>query len=212
MNNDSKPFKQAVKSYYESKNIPAEKLLLLSELSDKIGSHATETKNSTTHKHKTGMWSLTASAIAASLIVTLFTIGYNQQPEIITAAYDDAIKDANLFNGLASQQKEWIAVNHIAPAPAEYEIEMSSFCNLSGHKTTHLRIADRQQEKGKINVFFKIGQKPYLLGRTSGKKDNMYWKVLKAKDNLTVIVLYSEDMHEKAVNNIIHNMLPGITV
>lgn len=209
MNNDAKPFKQAVSSYYRSKKMSAEKLQSLSALYGQFERENVSKKVKPTHRNRLRVWSYSASAIAASLIAAILFVSYQQQPELITAAYDDILKDANLNNGLAAQQKEWIAVNHIAPAPAEYKIEMSKFCELSGLKTTHLRIAGQLQ--GKVNIFFKKGPRPYRFGKTSGKKDSMYWKVLESKKDLTVILVYTEDMREKVVNNIINKMLPDLT-
>jgi len=63
-----------------------------------------------------------------------------QQPRIIVAAYEDTIKDAHLTNGFMQQLKSWIAVNQILPASEQYQVEMRSFCDLKGQKTTYLRI------------------------------------------------------------------------
>lgn len=207
-NDDVKPFKQAVNSYYKSKNLSAQKLQVLTELTENIESDNSHKANTVVSQNRANIWTWSASAIAASLMIAIFTIGYQQQPEIITAAYEDTLKDAQLNNGFAQQQKDWIAVNQILPAPAQYQVEMSKFCDLGGQKTTHLRIAGQHQ--GKMNVFFKKGSQPYRFGKTSGKTNNMHWKVLESNKDITVIVMYSEDMREPVVNKIINNMLPDL--
>jgi len=209
MNNDNvKPFKQAVNSYYKSKNLSAEKLQVLSELTENIESKSSNKANKVAYKYRPNIWAWSASALAASFMIATLVIGYYQQPDIITAAYEDTIKDAELNNGFAQQHKDWIAVNQILPAPAEYPVEMSKFCDLNGEKTTHLRIAGQTQ--GKMNVFFKKGPQPYRLGKTSGKTENMRWRVLESNKDITVIVMYTEDMRENVVNNIITKMLPDL--
>ena len=216
MNNDTKSFKQAVNSYYKNKELSDEKMHLLSELTKNIDTNNVNNVNnvnneeSSTHRRRSSMWSISISAIAASLLVAVIMVGFQQQPEIITAAYHDINFDSHLNNGFAQQQKEWIAVNHISPAPAQYKVEMSKFCELAGHTTTHLRIAGTEQ--GKMNIFFKKGLRPYRFGKKSGKKDDMYWKVLESKQDFTVIVLYTEDMRENVVNQIINKMVPDLIV
>ena len=210
MNNDTKPFKQAVSSYYKNKELSDEKIQSISKLTKNIEAKNINNEKSSIHRRKSSMWSISISAIAASLLVAVIMIGFQQQPEIITAAYNDIKIDSHLNNGFAQQQKEWIAVNHILPAPAQYNIEMSKFCELAGHQTTHLRIAGA--ERGKMNIFFKKGLRPYRFGKKSGKKDDMFWKVLESKQDFTVIVLYTEDMRENVVNKIINKMVPDLIV
>lgn len=202
-NKNSVPFKQAVKSHYESKGLSDEKLDKLSKLSEDFSTES-KVKNKSIYTR----WSLPISAVAASLIIAMVFLGVQREPEIITAAYNDILQDANLSNGYSQVQKDWIRVNNILPAPTDYNVEMSKFCNINGVKTTHLRIAGTHQ--GKMNVFFKKGNLPYRLSKSSGKTENMHWKVLESNKDITVIVMYTEDMRENVVNKIIGVMLPDL--
>ena len=208
MNNDAKPFKQAVKSYYSGKTLAEDKLQALSALYDK---HNVQDSRDNVRAIKTGQrrkWIYATSAIAASLFAVVLSVAYLQTPALITAAYADVQKDASLNNGLAAAQQEWISANHIAPIPAQYKVEMSKYCDLDGFRATHFRIAGEHQ--GNMNIFFNKGPRPYTFGRSSGKTDDLYWKVLESRQGFTVVVMYTEDMREKVVNTILNTMLPGI--
>jgi len=200
-----KPFKQALKLHFQSKKLSDEKYKLLSELSKNINPENNDRKNKTVPIYQNRIWTLSASAIAASLIIVISMFNYQPQPNIITAAYNDVVNDSKLNNGFAQQHKDWIAVNQILPVPVQYQVEMSKFCNLDGQKTTHLRIAGLQQ--GKMHIFFKKGSLNFNNKISTGKTKNMYWKILKSSNDITVIVMYTKDMREHTVTKIINKML-----
>jgi len=204
MNDESRekiPLKKAVKSYYSDKKLSDGQLKELSSLNDNLVS-----ANIPLRVHKFGIFPF--SAIAASIFIFIALMSYNKDPDIITAAYNDIIHDEKLSNGLSDVHKNWIAVNDIQAAPSDYNVEMSKFCNINGFKTMHLRIAGKYQ--GKMNLFFKKGTRPYWFGKSSGKTKDMNWKVLESSKDITVIVMYTKDMRENVVNNIIEEMLPDL--
>jgi len=204
MNDESReeiPLKKAVKSYYADKKLSAEQLEKLSSLSDNPVSDIKPLR-----VHKFGMFPF--PAIAASILIFIAFFSYNKNPDIITAAYSDIIHDEKLSNGLSDVHKNWIAVNEIKAAPSDYNVEMSKFCDIDGFKTMHLRIAGKYH--GKMNLFFKKGSRSYRFGKSSGITKDMKWKVLESNKDITVIVMYTKDMRENVVNNIIGTMLPDL--
>jgi len=149
-------------------------------------------------------------SIAASFVLFVLVTNYIQLPKIITAAYADIKKDSSLDNGMQPSMQQWLDENHIAQVPQEYPVKMSKFCTLDQAITTHLRIAGISQ--GEINIFFYNGERPLYWRDRSGTMDNMNWKVIKVRDNLSMVVLYSYDMRIKSVQYILNEMLPGLNV
>ena len=84
MSNDHvKPFKQAVNSYYKSKSLSADKLQLLAELTEGVEAENSHKVNNVT-PFRRKLWTMSASVIAASLMIAVVMVGFQQQPGIIT--------------------------------------------------------------------------------------------------------------------------------
>jgi len=200
MNNDRQPIKQAIKNYYSSKTLSDtqnQSLLSLQKTLQQTPEHTPPNRRFTIQ------W---AGSIAASFLLLIMVFAYTHTPAVITAAYTDLNKDAILHNGLQLPASKWLSENNIAAVPQKYPVEMSKFCKLDQYKTTHLRIAGA--EKGTLHLFFHHGKHPmHWLNRT-GKVNKMNWKMIDIRDNLTVIVLYTDDMRESAIQNILSDMLP----
>lgn len=149
-------------------------------------------------------------SIAASVLLLVAMLSYFQTPALITSAYADIYKDANLNNGLQPTMQQWLSVNKIANVPSQYPVKMSKFCRLGKVLTTHLRIAGKEQ--GELNVFIQQGKNVSYWMNKTGRVDSINWKLLNVRDDLTVIVLYTQDMREKAVQHILREMLPALEV
>jgi len=203
MRNKKQPLKQAVKQAYVEKSLSAAQLEALQK---------TLAKAVTQPSDRVAISMVSAfkwlGSIAATLLFTLGALAFFQTPAIITSAYADIYKDANLHNGMQSSMQQWLDVNRIDQVPQPYPVQMSKFCRLGQTPTTHLRIAGKTQ--GVMNVFFHQGDTAPLWLNRSGKVDDMHWKMLKVREDLTVIVLYTHDMREKSVQNILHEMLPEL--
>ena len=203
MSNKKQPLKQAVKQSYAKKSLSDAQLETLQKtLAQKV-----EHKPRRVDVNKLSVYKWLGS-IAASLLFAVSVMSFFQTPALITSAYADIYKDANLHNGLQSSMQQWLDVNRIDRVPQPYPVQMSKFCRLGQVLTTHLRIAGKEQ--GEMNVFFHQGEDAPLWLNRSGKVDDMNWKLLRVRENLTVIVLYSHDMREKSVQYILHEMLPEL--
>lgn len=152
------------------------------------------------------------ASMVASFLLLMAVLSYFQTPALITSAYADIYKDANLNNGLQPTMRQWLSVNHIASVPPQYPVKMSKFCRLGSLLTTHLRIAGKQQ--GEMHVFIHQGEQQWsarwIAG--AGTVEDIHWKLLQVRDDLTVIVLYTRDMREKSVRHILNEMLPQLEV
>lgn len=151
-------------------------------------------------------WALGVSIAAGLLIAVVLSLGYLQTPDIIKAAYTDISKDRSLHNGLVRQQRIWLERHAIHAPPAQMNVEMSKYCYLAGNKTVHLRLANRAQ--GIVHLFFYAGNLiTRRWGRTQGRNDGMYFKVVRAWPQLTVLVLYTRNIPTQAVEDLLSVML-----
>ncbi len=150
------------------------------------------------------------SSVVASVFIFVIILINFQTPGLISAAYIDIFKDANLNNGMQVSMQQWLDENNISSVPDEYPIKMSKFCRLGNSVTTHLRIAGKKQ--GEMNVFFHPGHGSKFWHARSGKVENMNWKLVNVREDLTLIVLYTQDMREKSVLYILDELLPDLEV
>lgn len=194
------PLKKALKAYYVDKTLSVKQFDALHR--------ALNSQKNTPPPVKKIKW---LGLLVASLALFVMLIGYYiQPPGVITAAYVDIEKDATHYNDLAESMRQWMDKNQIAAVPQQYPLEMSKFCRLDQMSTTHLRIAGARQ--GVVHLFFHSGPPPFQWRNRAGVMDNMNWKLLKVRDQLTLIVLYSHDMREKAVRHILQKMLPQLEI
>lgn len=198
MNNKRHSVKQAIKDYYAGKSLSNAQFYELQK----------QLKKNIRNKFACRGAIKWAGSLAASLVFFSMFFSYLQTPAVIGDAYADSKKDAEIHNGLQSSIVQWMNKNDIAAVPRQYPVEMSKFCQLDQYLTAHVRVAGVEQ--GKMHLFFYRGEAPLYWIDRSGVLDRMNWKLLKVRDNLTVIVLYSHDMREKAVQYILGEILPEL--
>ena len=202
MKNKRQPIKQAIKSFYASKHLSDTQYQDLQALQKKR-----QQSQSIRHSRKPLMSFWTAS-IAASLLFFTVTFSYMQPPMLITAAYADTIKDADLHNGMQEKTHQWMDEYGIGNVPEKYRVEMSKFCKLNQYPASHLRIAGAEQ--GILHIFLHQGHRPmHWLNRT-GTVNELNWSLIKVRDDLTLIVMHSNDMREAAIQHILAEMLPDL--
>ena len=202
MNNERQSIKQALKNYYLSKSLSDAQNKSLQALQKSLQQPL---ENVRPNKPFALQW---VGSIAVSFLLLIIVFAYSHTPAVITAAYADVSTDATLYNGLQLPTSQWLSETNIVGVPQKYPVEMSKFCNLDQYKTTHLRIAGAEQ--GTMHLFFHHGGHPvHWLNRT-GTIDEMNWKMIEVRDDLTVIVLYADNMRESAMQNILGEMLPEL--
>ena len=197
------PFQQAVKSFYKEKKLSDVQLEKLQRLFRQQDAGV-----SARYRKKKNLWVLGLPAI-----LFVFALGYFKSPLILTpdviqAAYADISKDSGLHNGMESTMRQWLDENAVASVPQQYAVEMSKFCVLDRYLTTHLRIAGAEQ--GKLHLFFHQGKDLAGWKKRSGVLQRMHWKLLEVHNDLTLIVMYTHDMRESAVEQILGELLPHL--
>ena len=190
---------QAVKKFYANKSLSEAQLQSLqNQQADARLAHKNSTKN-----YLTLTW---LASVAASFLLLAVVFTQLHTPAVINAAYADIKTDATISNGLQLNASQWLSENLINAVPEIFPVEMSKFCTLENDKTTHLRIAGTEQ--GKLHLFFYHGKHPaYWLNR-SGTTGEMNWKLIEVRDGLTVVALYTVNMRESSVRQILDKMLP----
>jgi len=58
-----------------------------------------------------------------------------------------------------------------------------------------------------VYLFFHHGDKPIYWLNLSGTNQQMNWKLVQVREDLTLIVMYTHDMREEAVRHILGEML-----
>jgi len=209
--NKQLPVRQAIKAYYKEKTLSQGQLDALQHTLNR--GQGWEGIVAIFKRLCPASTVLAASFVLFAVLLTALFVGlpgYFQPPGVIADAYADIHKDGAVSNGLQASMVQWMDESGIAPVPDSYPVQMSKFCRLNQYLTTHLRIAGARQ--GVVHLFFHHGERPFEWRDRSGVMDEMNWKLVKVRDNLTLIVLYSHDMREQAVQHIIGEMLPELQV
>ena len=205
MSDIRKNLKQAVKDYYSVKSLSSAQISTLQMKQRQLQTSIGKTSWKLNNNYHKKPWLAT---VAASFIVFIIAFAYMKTPPVISDAYVDIRRDDNEFNGLQASLVKWLDANKIAAVPEQYKIEMSKICQLGTYQTRHLRIAGVQQ--GKLHLFFHQGDKPLYWLKRSGVMSNMNRRLVKVRDDLMLIVMYTQDMREKAIKHILGEMLPDL--
>jgi len=215
MSNNKYDIKQAMKDYYAHKSLSYKQLdSLQNKLKKQDVSNNSIFPDSFSDSFSASLYKVDAfkwlGSIAASVLFFVLILNFLPTPNIITTAFVDIHKDESLDNGMQISLQQWLDDNNIASVPQQYPVEMSKFCRLDQFKTTHLRIAGSKQ--GVLNVFFHRGDKSLYWRNDSGTVNGQHWKLVKVRDDLTLIVIYNDDMREESVQKILKGMLPELVV
>lgn len=148
-------------------------------------------------------------AIAVFLAASLFGIVIGAallnieitQNDLIKVAVRDIDNDEKQHAGIILPVDSLIEQAHIHYPPESMTVNMSKMCNLDGNKTIHLKVAGEKQ--GEVHLFIKDGDFDLTPSR---QNKTMPWKLIKPRDNLSVLVLYTQDMNPANVERLIQTM------
>lgn len=203
--NTQQTFKQAIKTYYAGQSLSDTQMLDLQAKLSRFEENITDNKSVSNRRSAAVKW---AGSFVASVLVFIIVFSYFQTPALVSDAYADISKDADLNNGMPVSMQQWLGENSISPIPQQYAVEMSKFCKLDQYLTTHVRIAGVEQ--GKVHLFFHQGERAASWFDRRGELNSMNWRLLKVRDNLTLLVMFTEDMREAAVEQILDKILPHL--
>jgi len=210
MNQEKQPLKQALKTYYSNRSLTDEQIKRLQLSSDdnvEPQINAKELKAQSPFSRSKYLW---LSSMAASLMLFFILFDNPQSPELVASAYHDIKKDETFYNGLDKTISEWLEARNVSSIPKEFNIEMSKFCQLDQHTATHIRVAGVTQ--GTAHFFFHQTNQDLAPKMSQGVENNMNWRVIKLREDLSVLVMYTQDMRELAIQQILNGMLPELNV
>ena len=98
-----------------------------------------------------------------------------------------------------------MAMYDIQLPPASMPIKMTKFCTLGGLKTMHMQV--NNEDKGEVHFFIRQGEFDIAFWQANQSDEAvMPWKLIKSGRDLSVLVLYSNDMNPDNVTHLIQKM------
>ena len=146
--------------------------------------------------------------VAAGLIgVILGSILVNQlstPKDLISIAINDIRNDEKHHVGITLPVDQLIRQANIHMPPESMPVKMAKLCNLNGNKTTHLKVAGAKQ--GAVHLFIKEGDFDASLWESKNITRSMPWRLVKPRNNLSVLVVFTQDMNPASVDMLIQTM------
>jgi len=148
-------------------------------------------------------WAASVAALALTLMV--FVKPNTGPSDLINFALEDIANDAEKHVAISVPLDGVYQLAQIHQPPPSMPIEMSKTCYLGNNKTTHLKIAGARQ--GVVHLFIKQGDfNAVFVDATRRQAFTMPWRLLKPRKDLTVLVLYSQDMNPNSVDTLLKTM------
>lgn len=144
------------------------------------------------------------SIVVGSIIYTLMTTSNDVSSNIVSVAINDIKKDEQHNIGITLPIEQLLRQSNIHLPPNSMPIKMAKLCNLAGNRTTHIKIAGAKQ--GSVHLFVKFGNFNELISNPKNSKNSLRWKLVKPRANLSVLVIYTEDMSPSNVEKLIQSM------
>jgi len=146
------------------------------------------------------------AASIAGIIVFITALNFILAPQnLVSVAMKDINKDESEHTGITLPVSYIIEKENINLPPNDMIIAMTKSCNLAGNKTIHMKIDGARQ--GAVHLFIKHGtfdtsnRIPETSSRTA-----MRWKIIRPRSDLTVLVIYTNDMNPAGVTKLIQTM------
>jgi len=146
--------------------------------------------------------------IAAGLfgiILGIILVNQFSAPEdLIGIAIKDIRNDEKHHVGITLPVDLLVKQANIHMPPESMTVEMTKLCNLNGNKTTHIKVAGAKQ--GAVHLFIKEGDFDASLWEAKNSASTMPWRLIKPRHDLTVLIVYTEDMNPASVDKLIQTM------
>jgi len=174
------------------------------DLENKIRANWLEQKTSRRNK-RPAKYLLVAASIIAIVTGTALLNNILTSPDLISVAINDIRADEKQKVGITFSVDSLIQQAHINLPPESMPIKMTKLCNLNGNKTVHVKIAGTRQ--GEVHLFIRRGDFDAPI-RKSEKNETavMPWKLIKPRQDLSVLVLYTKDMNPVSVDTLLQTM------
>lgn len=125
-------------------------------------------------------------------------------PHVVTAAYDDMLKDRSLRGTFDGHLPRWLAAR-TGHMPAGVSLDLSKNCTLGDVTARHLRLVD--PALGRLNVF--VYERPLhaTVAAASGAVVDHHWLLLELRPGVVALVLYDATSKRDSVMGLITQTL-----
>jgi hypothetical protein len=156
------------------------------------------------HQHKPVKYILVAASLFGIIIGTVIVNRLSTPEDLISIAINDINKDKKQHVGITLPMELLVKQANIHLPPDSMPVEMIKLCNLNGNKTTHIKVAGTKQ--GAVHLFIKEGDFDASLWESKHNSPTMPWRLIKPRNDLSVLVVYTEDMNPASVDKLIQTM------
>lgn len=146
------------------------------------------------------------AASVAGIVLFITVLNYILAPQnLVAVAMKDINKDESEHTGITLPVSYIIEKENISLPPKDMIIAMTKTCNLGGNKTIHMKIDGARH--GAVHLFIKHGtfSRSTRIPKTNSTTA-MPWKIIKPRPDLTVLVIYTNDMNPVGVAKLIQAM------
>jgi len=148
---------------------------------------------------------LVAAAGLIGIVLTTYMFKFMLlSNDLIAVAVNDIRKDDNQHVGISVAVDLVLQQEKIHLPPSSMSIEMTKACNLNGNKTMHVKVAGEKQ--GSVHLFIKKGDFEATLLSSNDEPSAMPWRLIKPRNDISVLVIYTRDMNPVSVDNLIQTM------
>ena len=156
-----------------------------------------------------GQWFRYKGLVAAGVVgltfaVLLFNL-INATPKILSMAVNDIRSDAQQNIGISIPMDVLMQWGNVNLPPVSMPLKMTKYCRLGVNETIHVHVDGARH--GEVHLFIRRGDFDIAFWQArQGKINSMPWRLLKPSDDLSVLVLYTQDMNPANVDKLLRAM------
>ena len=159
--------------------------------------------------HDQGQWfrykGLVAAGVVGLTLTVLLVNLINSTPKILSMAVNDIQSDARQNVGISIPMDVLTQWGNVNLPPVSMPLKMTKYCTLGGNKTIHVHVDGAIQ--GEVHLFIRRGDFDVAFWQArQGQINSMPWRLLKPRDDLSVLVLYTQDMNPANVDKLLRAM------
>ena len=145
------------------------------------------------------------ASLCGVMLAVLLINNIHTTTQLVTAAVSDIHNDEKKHLGITVPIDSFSKVANFNLPPKSMTVEMTKYCTLIGNKTMHIKVAGEKQ--GEVHLFvMRDGFNTSFDQARTGEIESMPWKIIQARNDLSVLVVYSHDMNPQNVEKLIQTM------
>jgi len=155
-------------------------------------------------QHRPVKFMIVVASLFGVIVGAVLVVNLSTTQDLISIAINDINRDEINHVGITLPIELVLKQANIHLPPESMPVEMTKLCNLNGNKTTHIKVAGPKQ--GAVHLFVKTGDFDASLWESNDNAPAMSWRLIKPRENLSVLVVYTEDMNPASVDKLIQAM------